>query len=257
MNQLLITLKDTHHADLLQNFLKTLAYVETVEWLPLETPADAEERAKEAHEEKQPVDYTVQAIEAIAQQFPEDHCWTYQDLQQHFPEALKIRVEILNQQIQIMPSPQELHQEIVAELFIAMRAHAKKYGLGKVIISPFDVVLDEHNVVVPDVVFISIERLSILDGKRANGSPDLLVEVWSPGNSKAEREKKRAIYEQKAVKEFWSIFPEERRVDVARLVNGRYQTFSEGAGQGCIRSSVLQHFEIQIEDFMPDIFFKP
>lgn len=250
MNQLIIKLKDNTKIDILQSFLETLDYVEAIDVV------EAVEEENIPEEANTKVDYTIEDIEAIAQKFPEDHRWTYQDLQTHFPEDLQIKVEILNHQLHIMPSPEEVHQEIVGDLFIAMKSHAKKNKLGKVIISPFDVVLDAQNTVIPDVVFVSVDNYDILDGKRANGSPDLLVEVWSPGNSKKERKQKRKIYEEEQVKEFWAIFPKERKIEVEVLENGQYTTFSKGKKKGNIQSSVLKDFEIQIEDLMPEELFE-
>lgn len=249
MNQLMITLKDDSQAEILHAFLQTLDYIDSVELLTHKTNLEIEEK-----DEK--VNYTLADIEAIAQQFPEDHLWTYQDLQDYFPEDLQISVEILNNQLYIMPSPQEVHQEITFELCATMKSYAKKNKLGKVIISPFDVVLDENNTVIPDVIFVSVDNAKILDGKRANGSPDLVVEVWSLGNSKAEREQKRSIYEAKEVKEFWAIFPKERSIKVEVLENGKYKTFSEGTKEGIIQSSVLKDFEIHIEDLLYDELFE-
>lgn len=256
MNQLLITLKDDTKAKILQEFLKTLDYVTHIETLATQANTSEQDDESPLEIDKDKVDYTVEDIKEIASQFPPNHVWTYQDLQAHFPEDLQIRVEILNNQLYIMPSPQEIHQEVVGDLFIAMKSHAKKNKLGKVIISPFDVVLDDNNVVIPDVVFVSVDNLPILDGKRANGSPDLLVEVWSPGNSKAERDKKRQIYEEKAVKEFWAIYPKERIIKVEVLEDGRYKTFSEAEKEGCIKSSVLKDFEIQVGDLIYDELFE-
>lgn len=254
MNQLIINVKDQSKLEILQKFLQTLDYVDSVELLANGQNMDNGYEILEIEQSK--ADYTLADIEAIAQKFPDDYLWTYRDLQEHFPEDLQIRVEILNHQLHIMPSPQEIHQEIVGELYIAMKTHAKKNKLGKILISPFDVVLEEGKVVIPDVVFVAIDNYGILDGKRANGSPDLLVEVWSPGNTQVERERKRKIYEEKNVKEFWAIFPKERSITVEVLKDGQYYTFSEGQKEGVIQSSVLKNFELNIEDLMPDELFE-
>jgi Uma2 family endonuclease len=89
-------------------------------------------------------------------------------------------------------SPEQIHQEIIGDLCPLLKVFVKTHQLGKVIISPFDVVLNENNVVVPDMIFMSVAKAAILDGKKAQGSPDLLVvvEVWSPGNKKKERDTK-------------------------------------------------------------------
>jgi Uma2 family endonuclease len=192
--------------------------------------------------------YTLEEIEAIAANFPKDYLWTYSDLVKYFPENLHIKVEIIHNQLFIMPSPQQIHQEVVGNLCTSVRTFVKQNKLGNVIISPFDVVLDEDNVVIPDIVFVSVSRKEILDGKKANGTPDLVVEVWSPGNSKKEREAKHRLYEEKGVNEFWSIYPQKQQVTIETLdENGKYQIYSEASESGEVHSKILEGFSISID----------
>ncbi|WP_338814475.1 Uma2 family endonuclease [Bernardetia sp. Wsw4-3y2] len=203
------------------------------------------------YEEKD--NYTFEDIKKIAAQFPIDYKWTYQDLVNYFPQDLSVKVEIINNQLFIMPSPEQDHQEIVGELFVAFKHYAKLHKLGKVIVSPFDVVFDEDNTVIPDVIFVSVQRMDILDGKKAQGAPDLAVEVWSKGNKKKEREAKRELYQKNKVTEFWQIYPKKKQVFVEVLnEKGKYQVFSEAEKEGSIKSKVLTGFEIDITDIFED-----
>jgi Uma2 family endonuclease len=129
-----------------------------------------------------------------------------------------------------------------------LKTFVKTHQLGKVIISPFDVVLNENNVVVPDMLFVSVAKANILDGKKAQGSPDLLVEVWSPGNKKKERNTKRKLYEENGVLEFWEVFPKKNQVIVQTLNSeGSYEVFSEAQKTGAVRSKILEGFTLDIE----------
>lgn len=196
---------------------------------------------------KEKDNYTFEDIKEIAEQFPSNYKWTYQDLVNYFPSDLLVKVEIINNQIFVMPSPEQDHQEIVGELFTAFRAYTKLHKLGKVFVLPFDVILDENNTFIPDVVFVSLQRKDILDGKRVKGVPDLVVEVWSKGNKKKERDSKKELYQENGVTEFWQIYPKTQKVSVEVLnENGKYETFSEAEKEGIIQSKVLIGFEMEL-----------
>ena len=191
--------------------------------------------------------YTFEDIKEIAAQFPVDYKWTYQDILTYFPKDLLVKVEIINNQLFIMASPEEDHQDIVGELILALKPYVRLHKLGKVMVSPFDVVLNENNVFIPDVIFVSIERKSILDGKKAQGAPDLVVEIWSKGNRKKEKEFKKENYRKNGVTEFWQIYPKKKEVSVEVLnEKGDYEIYSEAKQQGSIKSKVLIGFEMEL-----------
>ena len=84
-------------------------------------------------------------------------------------------------------------------------------GECKALISPFEVVLDDSNIVEPDV-FVICDR-SKLDGKRAHGAPDLVVEVVS-SNRSDDFVRKLQLYKNSGVREYWIIDPFEERTIV-------------------------------------------
>lgn len=111
------------------------------------------------------------------------------------------------------PAPSQLHQEIssvcVAEIF----GYIKKYrGSCKVFHAPFDVKLDDQNIVQPDI-FVACDE-SKLDGQRHNGAPDWTVEILSPSSTKRDYSDKLFLYKKHGVREYWIIDPEARRVIV-------------------------------------------
>ena len=64
-------------------------------------------------------------------------------------------------------------------------------GLGVVQHAPLDVVLDDHNVLQPDIVFIGEARRRIVTQIGIFESPDLVVEILSPSTEKRDRVTKR------------------------------------------------------------------
>ena len=76
--------------------------------------------------------------------------------------------------------------------------------------------------VVPDLVFVATEHLSLITEKNLQGVPDLLVEILSPTTTTIDRRVKHALYELVGVPEYWIVDPERNTVQVFRLSGGRY-----------------------------------
>ena len=127
-------------------------------------------------------------------------------------------VELIKGKIfQMSPAPSLRHQRIsrkIAENFyVYLNNKPCEY-----FIAPFDVRLldkkkskkankDIYTVVQPDLCVICDKDK--LDERGCIGSPDLIVEILSPGNSKKEMKIKYALYEEAGVQEYWVVFPSE------------------------------------------------
>src|SRR3990167_3661381 len=88
--------------------------------------------------------------------------------------------ELIDGELFMTPAPKPKHQEIVLRLATELDGFVRKNGLGKVFISPVDVILEQHTVLEPDVLFIRQQRLEIVKEEAIEGAPDLVVEVLSP-----------------------------------------------------------------------------
>jgi Uma2 family endonuclease len=222
----------------------------------LESKKEEEQKNKEKESKslilKEKSYYSKEDLDNIKNQFPKDKKWTYQDLLNYFPKNLKHKVEILNNQLIIMASPSFLHQKISMKLSREMSYFAEKHKLGEVLTAPMDTKFDENNVEQPDILFISITRFNLIEKNVINGAPDLIVEIISPANKKKERQEKHDLYERKGVKEYWTIFPKKKEIIVEVLENEKYTVFSKGKKTGTIQSSVLEGFEVSVEDIIPE-----
>jgi len=136
------------------------------------------------------------------------------------------------------PAPSYAHQAIVTRAVVLLDEHARGHRLGRVCVSPLDVVLDEQRalVVQPDVVFISNERVAILRNQ-VWGAPDLVVEVESPGTRRRDGTVKLGWYQKYGVRECWLIDPIAAAVTVATF-NGR-RARRRFTGEQRITSTVL------------------
>jgi len=117
------------------------------------------------------------------------------------------------------PSPSFSHQQVVGRIY----ARFNDFFGGKPcvpIIAPFDVVLDEANVVQPDV-FVVCDRAKITEAN-IQGAPDLVIEVLSPSTTLKDKREKKGLYERFGVREYILFHPRDEIVDRYRLVDGRY-----------------------------------
>ncbi|NNU83508.1 Uma2 family endonuclease [Geobacillus sp. BMUD] len=116
------------------------------------------------------------------------------------------------------PAPSFVHQSIVGELYVALRAFFREKGCT-VVMAPFDIRLDEQgdyeqakHVVQPDICVICDQ--SQIGSRGCDGPPDLVVEVLSPSTALKDRNEKYMLYEQFGVKEYWIVDPLHRTVEV-------------------------------------------
>ncbi len=137
---------------------------------------------------------------------------TYDDYLR-MPEGL--RYELLEGELLMTPSPNTLHQTASKRLGRLFMEQLEDTGLGKVFIAPFDVVLSEHNVAQPDILFISKDRLGIIGELNVQGAPDLVVEILSESTSSRDRVTKRRVYSQYGVREYWIVDANAKTIEVA------------------------------------------
>ena len=125
------------------------------------------------------------------------------------------RCELLFGRFYMVPSPDVRHQSLVVALVRVLDDAARRDG-GKALCAPMDVVLGEHTVVQPDVLYVSPERMHIIRD-RVRGAPDLVIEILSPGTSRRDRGAKMLAYAEAGVAEYWIVDPVAQQIEF--LVN--------------------------------------
>jgi Uma2 family endonuclease len=154
-----------------------------------------------------------------------------------------IRKELVWGIVREPPAPYCSHQVVVGRAFMLLAAHAERHALGRVLVSPVDVVLDEPKalVVQPDIVYVAAARANIIRD-RIWGVPDLVVEVLSPGTRRRDTLFKRRWYRQYGVREYWIIDPVARTVEVSTTVESGRTRRHTYRGRGSVRSELLTGF---------------
>lgn len=137
------------------------------------------------------------------------------------------RHEIIDGDEVVSPSPRTKHQRVAFRLAFLLERHVREHGLGEVFVAPFDVVLSDHDIVQPDVLFVSDSRLGLVDEVNLKGAPDLIAEVLSESTRRTDLIRKRRLYERAGVAEYWTLDPAIDQVQVFRLGHGRYERVAE------------------------------
>jgi Uma2 family endonuclease len=115
------------------------------------------------------------------------------------------RCELLYGRLLVTPSPTARHQHIVVRIVRILADCADRHG-DQALVSPIDVVLADHSVVQPDVIYVRAARSSIVRD-RIEGAPDLVVEVLSPGTARRDLGEKLRLYAEAGVGEYWIVDP--------------------------------------------------
>ncbi len=174
-----------------------------------------------------------------------DKKYTYKDYLQIEDEK---RYEVMEGGLIMVPAPLTIHQRISRNVEVILCNFVKENRMGEVLDAPTDVVLSEDVVVQPDILFISKERLNIIEEAAIMGSPDLIVEVVSPSSASYDTIEKRGVYEKYGVKEYWLVFPQEKAIEVLTLENSIYREFCKANKTGVIRSKVLNGLAMDLTD---------
>ena len=159
------------------------------------------------------------------------------------------RYELINGELIMAPSPRWAHQEADMEIGSILHTFVKRYNLGVVCSAPFDVVLSDTDVVQPDLLFVSRERLHIITEDNIQGAPDLAVEILSPSTSARDRGYKRDLYAKHGVKEYWQVDTDAKRITVLSLnADGDYDVVAVyGVGQ-TLASPLLPGFALNLDE---------
>ncbi len=84
------------------------------------------------------------------------------------------------------------------------------------VLPPADVVLSEHDVYAPDLLWLSQRKVPDSLDRRLEGVPDLAAEIRSPSTWRYDVGRKRSVYEEKGLGELWLVDGTSRTVLVFR-----------------------------------------
>jgi len=158
--------------------------------------------------------------------------WTYHDYAA-LPDDGK-RYEIHDGELWEMAAPSTLHQILLGRLFRVLDTHVTARALGLIMIAPLDVILSdrptETTVLQPDVLFLDNARLETMHMRGIEGSPTLVVEIFSPSTAVIDRTRKRGLYARYGVPNLWFVDPDSREIEAHVLDAGAYHVVRRVSG---------------------------
>ncbi|MBK7832629.1 MAG: Uma2 family endonuclease [Gemmatimonadetes bacterium] len=122
------------------------------------------------------------------------------------------RYEVIDGELFVTPAPSWLHQQAAMEFLFLVRPYAHRCALD-CYIAPAEVAFSPRRSVEPDLFVVPR-----MDGRRATHFEEvqrlvLAVEVISPSTARADRYRKRHLYQSEDVPEYWIVDPDARFVE--------------------------------------------
>ena len=106
--------------------------------------------------------------------------------------------------------------------------------------APLDIVLSDHNVVQPDLLYFREERrhfINMMDATRA--APDLAVEVLSRSTEARDRGRKMELLARFGVPEYWIVDPVENTLEIYVINGSVYELAGAYGDDQAVRSPTL------------------
>lgn len=157
-----------------------------------------------------------------------------------------VRLELVNGEVAVSPSPVPNHSNVVVQLIILLGSYVNVHQLGE-LHEDVDTILDRHNVRRPDILFYSKDRTHLIGTKAMQGPPDLAIEVVSPSSVEIDREDKFVEYQTAGVAHYWIVDPAKRTFEGWSLQNGQYVSTGRAQGTGTLRLPPFDDLEIPLQ----------
>ena len=163
---------------------------------------------------------------------------TYAELQQ-WPDDGR-QYELYDGEVIVVPSPFPRHQRVASHIEAILRDYESIVG-GVVFRAPLDIVLSEHNVVQPDLVYFREERRGVIrDWEATRAAPDLAVEVLSRSTEHRDRGRKMELLARFGVPEYWIVDPARNVLEIYVLRGAAYERIVAAGDRATATSPTLR-----------------
>ena len=116
--------------------------------------------------------------------------------------------------------------------------------------------LADDQIYQPDVLFVSRDRLSLIERHGISGAPDLVIEILSASTARYDRGPKLRAYERTGVREVWLVDPTgPMRTEILQRHGLRLQPVTPE--EGVVPSIALPSFRLRLEWLWPEGRFIP
>jgi Uma2 family endonuclease len=168
------------------------------------------------------------------------------------PETL-VPSELVYGALRVAESPSVRHQQAVGAFYLALVPHVRERRLGRVLLSPLDIIFDWDRglILQPDLVFITHGRWRTRE-QRIVCAPDVVLEVLSPHPRIGSLEERVGWFAEYGVREIWLLHQTMERFEILTASDRRVvrrETFDHAQP---IRSEVLPAFRMMVADILRD-----
>ncbi|NJN20576.1 MAG: Uma2 family endonuclease [Leptolyngbya sp. RL_3_1] len=175
--------------------------------------------------------------------------WTTRDLEAMPDDGGWKRHEIVDGVLLVTRAPHIRHQGAAGKLQLRLGNWSEATGLGSVFQAP-GVIFTPTDAVIPDVVWISQERLAngVDEAGHLIVAPELVVEILSPGdlNEQRDREVKLKLYSLHGVQEYWIVSWQRQTIEIYRRVEAQLQLAQTLLGGDRLSSPLLPGFNTPV-----------
>ena len=138
------------------------------------------------------------------------------------------RYEVIDGELLVTPAPSLVHQRAVVEMLDIVRPYVRVHRIGEALVSPADVVVyGSRKFVQPDLFVLPLVNGAPVRAWTEAGRLLLAVEVLSPSTEHADRGRKRDLYREKAVPEYWIVNVAARTLELQRPDDSPLEIVSE------------------------------
>ena len=131
------------------------------------------------------------------------------------------RYEVLDGELCVTPAPTFGHQTALALLQRHLDSYVAANGLGHSLWSPADIVFSPRRLLQPDLFVVPAASGRSPRSWAEVKSLLLVIEVLSPSTARADRGRKRVIYQDQGVPEYWIVDLDARLVERWRPEDSR------------------------------------
>lgn len=156
-----------------------------------------------------------------------------------------VRLELVNGEVAVSPSPTPEHSYVLVELAALLRNHIRERKLGR-LYADVDTIVSQYTVRRPDLLYFSNERLGFVGRKAMEGPPDLCVEVVSASSIEIDRHDKFQQYAAAGVACYWIVDPAGRSLEAFTLKDARYEPAGRGTGSEIVKCPPFADLEIPL-----------
>jgi Uma2 family endonuclease len=138
------------------------------------------------------------------------------------------RYEVIDGELFVTPAPSVVHQRAVVELVLLVAPYVRTHRIGEALIAPADVVVyGPRKFVQPDLFVVPLVNGAPMRAWTDVGRLLLAVEVLSPSTEHTDRGRKRILYKEKGVPEYWIVDTEARAIERRRPNDSPVEALTE------------------------------